>query len=56
MAQIKCKMCGGSIEVLEDTSVVTCEFCDTTQTIPQIKNNEKLTLLHNRANTMSMKN
>ena len=37
MASIKCKMCGGTIEV-NNESVVVCKFCGLTQTVPQAKN------------------
>ena len=50
MAKIKCKMCGGSIEIT-DSSVTTvcCEFCGQEQTIPKVDNDRKLSLF-NRAN------
>lgn len=34
MAIIKCKMCGGDMEVNEGTSVAECEYCGTKQTVP----------------------
>ena len=42
MAQFKCKMCGGNIEVLENQTVATCEFCGTEQTITRIDNDKKI--------------
>lgn len=33
MAIFKCKMCGGNLEVTGESSVVTCEYCGTTQTL-----------------------
>ena len=56
MSQFKCKMCGGIIEVEEGKSTCECDFCGTMQTIPTIINNVKLTSLHNRANTLRLKN
>ena len=56
MVKIKCKMCGGIIEVEEGKSTCECDFCGTMQTIPTIINNVKLTSLHNRANTLRLKN
>ena len=56
MSQFKCKMCGGIIEVEEGKSTCECDFCGTMQTIPTIINNAKLTSLHNRANTLRLKN
>lgn len=50
MAQFKCKMCGGNIEVLENQTVATCEFCGTEQTITRIDNDKKI-MLFNRANS-----
>lgn len=54
MAIYKCKMCGGSLEV-NSSSVVTCEYCNTTQTVPS-DNNDKIVLFYNRANTLRQKN
>jgi len=55
MAVLKCKMCGGTLEVTKNEKIVTCEFCGTTQTIPTI-DSEKKTLLYNRANAFRLKN
>ncbi len=49
MAIIKCKMCGGDLNILGDETVVKCEYCDTTQTIPTVDNEKKITLF-TRAN------
>ena len=49
MAVIKCKMCGGSLEVTAGASVATCEYCNTTQTLPRL-DSEKKTTLYDRAN------
>ena len=54
MAIYRCKMCGGDLEVLEDVSVVTCEFCGTGQTIPTVRD-ENIQALFNRANILRMK-
>ena len=48
MAIIKCKMCGGDLEILEDSSVCECEYCGTKQTVPKVDDEKKLTLF-NRA-------
>lgn len=55
MAQIKCKMCGGTINIESNSNVVECEFCGTRQTMPSL-DNEKLVILNNRANTLRIKN
>lgn len=51
MAVLKCKMCGGDLTISEGISIVECDFCGTTQTIPTV-DNEKKTNLFNRANRM----
>ncbi len=55
MAILKCKMCGGTLEVTNNERLITCEFCGTIQTIPTL-DNEKKTLLHNRANAFRLRN
>ena len=55
MAILRCKMCGGSINLEHEQNVCTCDFCGTMQTLPLVKDNEKLMALHNRANTLRMK-
>lgn len=49
----KCKMCGGSLKVLDGQTVVRCEFCDTNQTLP-VFDDEKKIAFYNRANTLRM--
>lgn len=49
MAIIKCKMCGGDLALVEGSSIATCEFCGTTQTVPN-QDNEKKLALFSRAN------
>ena len=49
MAVLKCKMCGGSLEIQEGTTVYECEYCGSKQTIPTI-DDEGLQVLFNRAN------
>ena len=51
MAILKCKMCGGDLEVNGDASVLECEYCGTQQTVPNV-DNEKKTNLFNRANRL----
>ncbi len=53
MALFKCKMCGGSLEVNDET-VVTCDYCGTQQTLPKA-NDEIVQNLFNRANTLRLK-
>lgn len=54
MAIFKCKMCGGNIEVISNTSVVTCEYCGTQQTISKTRD-EVVSNLYNRANDLRIK-
>ena len=32
MSIFKCKMCGGALEISDNTTVVECEYCGTRQT------------------------
>ena len=50
---IKCKMCGGDLNILDDNPVCECEFCGTQQTVPVI-DDEKKANLFNRANKLRM--
>lgn len=54
MAILKCKMCGGDLNIVADEKIIECEFCGTTQTIPTSKD-ENLQGLFNRANILRMK-
>ena len=54
MAIIKCKMCGGDLEVDSGVSVAECEFCGTKQTLPKV-NEEVIQNLFNRANVLRLK-
>ena len=53
MAVLKCKMCGGTLEITEGMSVCECEYCGTQQTITTAKD-ENLQALFNRANILRM--
>ena len=44
MAIIKCKMCGGDLNIIEGSTVAECEYCGTKQTVPSADNEKKLTL------------
>lgn len=55
MAVFKCKMCGGSLEITDEQTIVTCDYCSTQQTLPKIDNDKKLALF-NRANNLRFKN
>ena len=53
MAVLKCKMCGGDLNVTETDAVIQCEYCGTRQTVPTADNEKKLNLF-NRANRLRM--
>ena len=47
---LKCKMCGGDIQISPDITIGTCEYCGSTMTIPHIDSDKKARLF-NRANS-----
>ena len=51
MAIIKCKMCGGDLNVEGNSQIAVCEYCGTQQTVPKQDNEKKLTLFA-RANRL----
>lgn len=51
MAILKCKMCGGDLNITESDTVAICEYCDTKQTVPTADNEKKMTLFA-RANRL----
>ena len=53
MSVIKCKMCGGDLELVEGSSVAVCEYCGSQQTVPAADNEKKLTLFA-RANRLRL--
>ena len=55
MSVIKCKMCGGDLDISEGLSVCECEYCGTKQTVPTADNEKKLTLF-GRANRLRLAN
>lgn len=54
MSIFKCKMCGGSLERLNNETVVTCDYCGTTQTLPKTSD-DNIANLFNRANNLRLK-
>ena len=55
MANVRCKMCGGNLNVEEGQQTVECEYCGSLQTVPAQIDNEKILNLHNRANALRLK-
>ena len=51
MAVFKCKMCGGTLDITAGTTVVKCDYCDTTQTVPSADDEKKIALF-TRANRL----
>lgn len=54
MATLKCKMCGGSLHLIEGENICECDYCGTKQTVPTADNEKKITLF-DRANRLRMK-
>ncbi len=51
MTVLKCKMCGGNLNVIAGESVTECEYCGSVQTVPAVDDERKLTLFA-RANLL----
>ena len=49
MTVFRCKMCGGNLEIRQGESVVICEYCGTTQTLPKLDDDRRINL-YDRAN------
>ena len=54
MATLKCKMCGGTLEVTENQTIAVCDYCGSNQTISK-NNDEVIRNLFNRANNLRTK-
>ena len=44
MTLIKCKMCGGDLQIIAGSSVAECEYCGTRQTLPKLDDERKANL------------
>lgn len=51
----KCKICGGNLEIEKNSTIATCEYCGTKQTLPKLEN-DKITNLYDRANHFRQSN
>ena len=49
MAILKCKMCGGDIELADDKTFGTCEYCGCSMTFPKVED-EQMASMFNRGN------
>lgn len=41
---IKCKMCGGDLNIIPGSSVAECEYCGSVNTLPKADDEKKLNL------------
>jgi len=48
-------MCGGDLDIEKTSSIATCQYCGSTQTLPKLENNKKAKL-YERANQMRRQN
>lgn len=55
MTALKCKMCGGNIEVGENRNIGVCDSCGSIMTIPNV-NDERILNLFDRANHFRLQN
>ena len=55
MAVLKCKMCGGELNLEDGMTVAECEYCGSKQTVPTADNEKKMTLFA-RANRLRAAN
>ena len=55
MTTLKCKMCGGDLEIIEGLSVAKCQYCGTKQTLPKL-NDEARTRMYESANLFRSNN
>ena len=49
MSIFKCKMCGGALEINNNETVATCEYCGTQQTLPKLDDDKRVNM-YDRAN------
>lgn len=53
MLILKCKMCGGDLELIDGKSTAECQYCGTMQTLPSADSEKKIRLF-NQANKLRM--
>ena len=44
MAVLKCKSCGGDIEIIQGSNICECEYCGVKQAVPSVRDEEVLNL------------
>ena len=52
---LKCKICGGTLDIEKGTTVATCEYCGTKQTLPRIDDDRRANM-YDRANQFRRNN
>lgn len=52
MPVIKCKMCGGDLNIVDGSTVCECEYCGTKQTVPKVDDEKKLKLFSRAGNLL----
>lgn len=55
MVELKCKMCGGNLEIIDKLTFATCKSCGSTMTLPNM-NDDRILNLFNRANHYRLQN
>lgn len=55
MGIIKCKMCGGDLDIKDDSTIAKCRYCGSVQTVPKHDNERKMALFE-RANRLRFAN
>lgn len=55
MAILKCKMCGGDLDINGDNNIAVCQYCGSKQTLPQAED-KKLLNLYNFINQLRINN
>lgn len=53
---LKCKICGGDLSFQPGERIATCEYCGRKQTLPNIKDDDKIAVLYERANSYRLAN
>ena len=55
MVELKCRICGGNLQIIDKRSYATCESCGSTMTLPNM-NDDKIVNLFNRGNHYCLQN
>lgn len=55
MVELKCRICGGNLQIIDKRSYATCESCGSKMTLPNM-NDDRIVNLFNRANHYCLQN